>query len=82
MFRTEDDLRAAYEVFGSADADRSIDRHTQLVRELSGAPVSKRHRRWLAPALSAASGEDELRSQAVTEISRDKGKSARRNHSE
>lgn len=54
MFRTEDDLRAAYEVFGSADADRSIDRHTQLVCELSGAPVSKRHRRWLAPALSAA----------------------------
>lgn len=54
MIRTEDDLRAAYEVFGPADADRSIDRHAQLVRELSGAPVSKRHRRWLAPALSAA----------------------------
>ena len=54
MIRTDDDLRAAYETFGSADADHSIDRHSQLIRELSGAPVSKRHRRWLAPALSAA----------------------------
>lgn len=58
MIRTEDDVRAAYEVLDSADPASSIAHHRELIRVLAEpAPATPAHRRgrsWLAPALSAA----------------------------